>query len=193
MSSRPDKTDILANPFASPYLDRQTYANIEAKLKMKIAELNADHTHYIPVAVVLVVSRQTCLNCNAVHFAHSSQLHVRAVNRRGDSWTRPLPLGLVPPHIPRERVTHDQQIPACADCFSEAPSQQLTLWSGAELEASFPIFDREGNSVATTPATVEALRKLARKARDHRAAAVRAASPKTKPKAAKPTLTLNDL
>lgn len=196
MSRRPDQSQ-LSNPFASPSLDKQTYQYLEQKLKLKIAELNADHSHYIPVAVVLIVNRQTCINCGDCHMAQSSQLHVRAVNRRGDSWTRALPLGLVPPHLPRESVIREQSIPACSSCFVEAPAQQLALWDDAELEASFPIFDRNGDSIITTPLSVTAARKLARKSAPYVDAARRAAiAPKRKSGAQKPkasTLTLDDL
>jgi hypothetical protein len=182
------------NPYASPALDRATYESIAKKLRERIVEMERDAGQYVPVAVVLICQEQECLSCGTIHAAHNHQLAVRAMNRAGNSWTRSLPLGLVPPHVPRERVMNKIFIPACANCFHIAPAAQGELWPTGTIEASFPIFDREGNELMTTPVEVEARRKLARKRVGAAAPGVGAAAPSRKPApSAKPKLTLEDI
>lgn len=186
----------FTNPYASPTLDRATYESISKKLRERIVEMERDAGQYVPVAVVMIVQVQECLTCGAIHTAHNHQLAVRAMNRAGHSWTRSMPLGLVPPHIPREVVRNKIMIPACDCCFTIAPAAQGELWPTGTIEASFPIFDREGNELMTTPVDVEARRKLARRREAHISAGSRgrpgAGSGSTQP-TPKPKLTLEDI
>lgn len=164
--------------------DRHKFLEAERSLQAAILEQKRVEGLFTPTAVVLTITEQHC-RCGAVHSVHSQQM-LRAVNRRGAQWTRIVPIGLIPPHLPREVYRRAVGIDGCVLCIEETDPRQIALFDPA---GEYPLWTADGKPLEQEEEWERIKRKLYTRAPKPE----RSPKPAKEPKRAPTTISFEDL